>query len=324
MSNNINNKRFSVCNCIKKSQAIELLKNNLTAEELKSLIQPNYTHLIKMLRLYSKKDLQYLFYNTQKITMDKIINNIRQNAVLGGGDDEDCEEEDNDLKKSTIEDISFTTNTDLLLSNINTIKKVNENTETQTDKDYNNQLEVEYPSQDDTALQVEISDINTISEASISKASISKGEPPFEGSKKTTKLNKKVRISDTSISDTSNSNTINEGTNEVELNEFLNGDTFVKLKQVKSLKRLIDYLNTKTKLKANEKQKVMDKLADTTKEKIGKYSPGKHIPIISHENFIENYPDYAYLFAWNHKEEIFKKEKDYISKGGKWFSHVEL
>ena len=288
MSNNINNKRFSVCNCIKKSQAIELLKNNLTAEELKALIQPNYNHLIKMLRLYSKKDLQYLLYNTQKITMDKIINNIRQNAVIGGGDDEN-EEEDNDLKNeghpqtpsNTIEDNSFTT--DLLLSNINTIKKMNETTETQTDEDYNNQLKIEYPSEYETALQVEISDINTISEASISEASISEasiseasiseGEPPLnpptsEGSKKTTKLNKKVCISDTSISDTSNSNTINEGTNETELNEFLHGDTFVKLKQVKSLKKLIDYLNTKTKLKANEKQKVMDKLAEAQKSRM--------------------------------------------------------
>ena len=68
----------------------------------------------------------------------------------------------------------------------------------------------------------------------------------------------------------------------------------------------------------------IDCIYDTTIEKIGKYSPGKHIPIISHENFKKNYPDYAYLFAWNHKEEIFKKEKDYVSKGGKWFSHVEL
>ena len=272
MSNNINNKRFSVCNCIKKSQAIELLKNNLTAEELKALIQPNYNHLIKMLRLYSKKDLQYLLYNTQKITMDKIINNIRQNAVIGGGDDEN-EEEDNDLKNE-----GHPHTTDLLLSNINTIKKMNETTETQTDEDYNNQLKIEYPIQDDTALQVEISDINTISEASISEASISEasiseGEPPLnpptsEGSKKTTKLNKKVCISDTSISDTSNSNTINEGTNETELNEFLHGDTFVKLKQVKSLKKLIDYLNTKTKLKANEKQKVMDKLAEAQKSRM--------------------------------------------------------
>ena len=32
-------------------------------------------------------------------------------------------------------------------------------------------------------------------------------------------------------------------------------------------------------------------------------------------------PDIAYLFAWNHKDEIFKKEKNFK---GKWFSHVTL
>lgn len=99
MSININNKRFSICNIIKKSEAIELLKNNLTAEELRALIQPNYNQLVKMLKLYSKKDIQYLLYNTHKIGMDKISNIIRKNAVMGGGDSEDEEIKDNILKK---------------------------------------------------------------------------------------------------------------------------------------------------------------------------------------------------------------------------------
>jgi len=87
MSNNIN-KRFSVCNIIKKSEAIELLKNNLTLEELKALLQPNYNHLIKMLKLYPKKDIQYLLYNTTKIGMDKIGEIIRKNAITNTSDSE--------------------------------------------------------------------------------------------------------------------------------------------------------------------------------------------------------------------------------------------
>ena len=63
---------------------------------------------------------------------------------------------------------------------------------------------------------------------------------------------------------------------------------------------------------------------DTTPDKIGKFSPGKHIPICDHSLFKKNYPDIAYLFAWNHKDEIFEKEKTFIEKGGKWFSHVNL
>ncbi len=39
--------------------------------------------------------------------------------------------------------------------------------------------------------------------------------------------------------------------------------------------------------------------------------------------FYKNIPSYIYLFAWNHKKEIFKKEKK-IMKKVKWFSHVIL
>jgi len=63
---------------------------------------------------------------------------------------------------------------------------------------------------------------------------------------------------------------------------------------------------------------------DTTPDKIGKFSPGVHIPIIDYKEFQKKYPDVVYLFAWNHKNEIFNKEKKFIENGGEWFSHVEL
>ena len=65
----------------------------------------------------------------------------------------------------------------------------------------------------------------------------------------------------------------------------------------------------------------IDYICDTTKEKIGKFSPGMHIPIKDMDYFKKNMRDCIYLFAWNHKEEIFKKEKNFK---GEWFSHVEL
>ena len=49
-----------------------------------------------------------------------------------------------------------------------------------------------------------------------------------------------------------------------------------------------------------------------------------HIPIINYNEFKNIYPDVVYLFAWNHKNEIFKKEEVYSKRGGKWFSHVNL
>ena len=70
---------------------------------------------------------------------------------------------------------------------------------------------------------------------------------------------------------------------------------------------------------------IIDFICDTTPEKIGKFSPGMHIPIKSLSYFQDNLPDIAYLFAWNHKNEIFSKEKDFNnSSNRKWFSHVAL
>ena len=74
----------------------------------------------------------------------------------------------------------------------------------------------------------------------------------------------------------------------------------------------------------NIDKNIISFICDTTKDKIGKFSPGMHIPIVSVSHFHKNLPDVAYLFAWNHREEIFEKEKDFVNKGGKWISHVSL
>jgi len=49
-------------------------------------------------------------------------------------------------------------------------------------------------------------------------------------------------------------------------------------------------------------------IIDSTVDKQGKISPGKHIPIVGYDIFDSDKPDYVILFAWNHKEEIFEKE----------------
>ena len=69
---------------------------------------------------------------------------------------------------------------------------------------------------------------------------------------------------------------------------------------------------------------LIDCIYDTSENKISKFSPGMHIPIVSMKRFKKNNFDYSFLFAWNHKEEIFKKEKFFIQNGGKWISHVKL
>ena len=63
-------------------------------------------------------------------------------------------------------------------------------------------------------------------------------------------------------------------------------------------------------------------ICDTTPIKQGKFSPGMHIPVVPYEKFKTNPPDYAFIFAWNHMDEIMEKEKDFLALGGKWITHV--
>jgi len=69
-------------------------------------------------------------------------------------------------------------------------------------------------------------------------------------------------------------------------------------------------------------QELISYICDTTPIKQGKASPGMHIPIKPYDAFKADYPDYAVLFAWNHREEIMAKEKDYAASGGKWVVFV--
>ena len=67
----------------------------------------------------------------------------------------------------------------------------------------------------------------------------------------------------------------------------------------------------------------IDFIADSTKEKTGKFTPGTHIPVVSIDYFRKNYPDIVILCSWNHKKEIMEKEKKFVKNGGKWISHVK-
>lgn len=63
-------------------------------------------------------------------------------------------------------------------------------------------------------------------------------------------------------------------------------------------------------------------ISDTTPIKQGKLSPGAHIPVKAHGEFMKCYPDYALLFAWNHAAEIREKEQAFIGAGGRWIVYV--
>lgn len=63
-------------------------------------------------------------------------------------------------------------------------------------------------------------------------------------------------------------------------------------------------------------------ISDTTPIKQGKFTPGTHIPVKPYNDFKNNFPDYALLFAWNHKDEIIAKEEAFKQSHGKWITYV--
>ena len=61
---------------------------------------------------------------------------------------------------------------------------------------------------------------------------------------------------------------------------------------------------------------------DTTPDKVNKYLPGSKILIKNYKKLDKKDADVVFLGAWNFKDEILKKEKYFISKGGKFITHI--
>ena len=71
-------------------------------------------------------------------------------------------------------------------------------------------------------------------------------------------------------------------------------------------------------------KKYIKAIFDNSFTKIGKFTPITHIPILNYEkNFERIKPKICILFAWNHYEEICKKEKDNLKKGMRFISHID-
>jgi len=67
---------------------------------------------------------------------------------------------------------------------------------------------------------------------------------------------------------------------------------------------------------------IIDVITDTTIDKQNTYSPGAHIPVISPDKVNMTDYDYAYLGAWNFKDVIINKQRDFVENGGKFITHV--
>lgn len=55
---------------------------------------------------------------------------------------------------------------------------------------------------------------------------------------------------------------------------------------------------------------IISRIYDTTPEKQGKFSPGKHIPVVAYSQFAKDDTQDVVLFVWNHGKEIYDKERN--------------
>jgi hypothetical protein len=65
-------------------------------------------------------------------------------------------------------------------------------------------------------------------------------------------------------------------------------------------------------------RETLDFVTEKSTLKIGRFTPGMHIPVVSDDELIERMPDYALLLAWNFADEIMNNLAEYRAKGGKF------
>ena len=70
------------------------------------------------------------------------------------------------------------------------------------------------------------------------------------------------------------------------------------------------------------KEDFIDFFLDTTANKVGKYLPGTNIKVEKYSKKLVNSKYYYFLGAWNFKNEIFKKEKNFLNNGGSFILHL--
>jgi hypothetical protein len=62
----------------------------------------------------------------------------------------------------------------------------------------------------------------------------------------------------------------------------------------------------------------LDFITEKSTLKIGRFTPGSHIPVFPDQKLLDEMPDYALLLAWNFSHEIMGNLADYVTRGGKF------
>lgn len=63
---------------------------------------------------------------------------------------------------------------------------------------------------------------------------------------------------------------------------------------------------------------IMEYITEKAEIKVGRLTPGSHIPVVSDAKLLEDQPDYALILAWNFSEEIMRNLQAYHDRGGRF------
>lgn len=67
---------------------------------------------------------------------------------------------------------------------------------------------------------------------------------------------------------------------------------------------------------------ILEYTVDRSALKVGRYTPGMHLPVLPAEELAERRPDYAMILAWNFAEEIIRQQRAYREAGGRFIIPV--
>lgn len=65
-------------------------------------------------------------------------------------------------------------------------------------------------------------------------------------------------------------------------------------------------------------EKLVDKIGEVSKEKVGKFTAGSNIPIVDEAEAMAENPDYILLLPWHFADNIIKRHQTYLDNGGKF------
>ena len=163
----MNELKYKITNSLKKSDCIEILKDTLTFEELKNLITPNFQQLIHILKCLTKREVQYICFKHEKITIAKITDIIKNKSM----------EEKNTIDKTFFEDEDTEEEEEIALP-IEKIEVKKIPAENQTPKKVNEKITLQHnPTQNNNVKKVRVEEPNTeLNEVNLNIENIPSGE----------------------------------------------------------------------------------------------------------------------------------------------------